>query len=79
MKATGTAPLRLFPGRERGYWGVCWSPDGKRIAYGMTDVARSGSALLAVADADGRNERVIATEPWKRWDQGGIVAAIDWR
>jgi len=34
---------------------------------------------LATADPDGANEKILLTEPNQRYDQGGILVALDWR
>jgi RNA polymerase sigma factor (sigma-70 family) len=62
--------------------GFCWSPDGKRIAYGwreqMPAPGQQTESHLVVADADGRNSVTIATE---RGDSPGMITigASDWR
>jgi serine/threonine protein kinase len=45
----------------RNVWSaIGWSPDGRRMAFVRVDVAANTSQLV-VADADGRNERVLVT------------------
>jgi Tol biopolymer transport system component len=64
--------------------GFCWSPDGRRIAYGWRQdvgpqaVGQQTESHLVVADADGRNPVTIATE---RGDSRGLITigAADWR
>ena len=71
------APLGGEPRRvlQDGNYGLDWSPDGKRIAF-----VRAGGPLgdaLIVADADGRNETVVAKRQgaqhihWPRWSGDG--------
>jgi RNA polymerase sigma factor (sigma-70 family) len=70
---------RVFAGEKRVFWGVCWSPDGKRIAYGFCDLGDMLDFKLATADPDGANEKIVTTEPHQRFDQGGILVVLDWR
>lgn len=67
--------------------GVCWSPDGKRIAYtwrqlhdGTVEerVRKETESHLVVADPDGRNPRTILTEKAEgQWVVS--LGAPDWR
>lgn len=58
-----------------GVWSALgWSPDGLQMAY--VRVERTGGTALAVADADGRHERVLATrQPPRFFASMNIVGA----
>ncbi|HYH67400.1 MAG TPA: sigma-70 family RNA polymerase sigma factor [Urbifossiella sp.] len=73
--------------------GVCWSPDGKRVAYTWTqlhadllakdriggeDVQREAEGFLIVADPDGRNARTVASDKG-RFFGNLVLAQLDWR
>jgi len=90
--ATGKRePLVGFPEDGQAV-GVCWSPDGKRVAYTWTrlhadllatdgrgdDPRRQTDGFLVVADADGRNARAIATDKG-RVSSAFVFGQVDWR
>ncbi len=73
--------------------GVAWSPDGKRVAYTWVqlhedvlklerltpeDVNVETEAFLVIADADGRNQRTVASAKANSVLQP-IYGSIDWR
>jgi dipeptidyl aminopeptidase/acylaminoacyl peptidase len=73
--------------------GVAWSPDGKKVAYAWVqlhpevlkldtltaaDVQAESEAFLVVADADGKNEKTIATGKSPN-AASMIFGSIDWR
>jgi Tol biopolymer transport system component len=61
--------------------GICWSPDGKRIAYTWHEIQegkKETKSHLVVCDPDGKNAKTIATEK----DTSLFIASIgmvDWR
>ncbi len=67
--------------------GFCWSPDGKRIAYTWRQVhegkpedviEKETESFLVVCDADGKNQKTIATEKGKgQWSI--TIGQVDWR
>lgn len=62
---TGTEIRSIAPGE-----GLTWSPDGRRIAY--------GSNGITIADADGRNARVIPFVGYDpTWSPDGNWIAVD--
>jgi hypothetical protein len=85
-------PLADFPENGRAI-GVCWSPDGRRVAYTWTqlhadvlakdsispeDAQRETEGFLMVADADGRNPRTVASDE-SRLLGNLVFGAVDWR
>jgi hypothetical protein len=42
---------------------VSFSPDAKRIVYGNRNSPEAGKSQILIADATGRNEKVLATIP----------------
>lgn len=42
---------------------VSFSPDAKRIVYGRENSPEAGKSQILIADATGRNEKVLATIP----------------
>jgi Tol biopolymer transport system component len=79
--------LRPIPLAGGAVWArdACWSPDGGRIAYVWCEVAagladppagqpRPLTHRVTVADADGRNARVIV-----RREHGQDIVGLDWR
>jgi hypothetical protein len=85
-------PLADFPENGQAI-GVCWSPDGKRVAYTWVqlhadllakdsisgeDARRETESFLMVADADGRNAKTVASD--KAAFAGNLsLGAVDWR
>jgi RNA polymerase sigma factor (sigma-70 family) len=70
--------------------GLCWSPDGKRVAYGWCEgpafdgdgkpvVDQEREARLVVCDPDGKNAKAVAT--WKVKPPPGQPGRVevDWR
>lgn len=69
--------------------GLCWSPDGKRIAYlwrqmhaeliedGKPD-ERETETRLYVCDADGKNHRLLLSEKGKG-QRTNTISGLDWR
>ena len=56
----GGTPKRLLDGV---YSAVGWSPDGRQMAFIRADYTSSAETTsLVIADADGRNERVLVTQ-----------------
>jgi Tol biopolymer transport system component len=82
-------------GIPRGDWptglglpaGLCWSPDGKRVAYAWRHITTVGQdaadveneVQLRVCDADGKNAATLATWKVKGAIPDGWLNAIDWR
>jgi Tol biopolymer transport system component len=59
-------PIDFVPGtRVR----VCWSPDGSRLALGLTSARGS---RIAVVDRDGKNFRVLGLPSWD-------LSLVDWK
>ncbi|MFO0798132.1 MAG: sigma-70 family RNA polymerase sigma factor [Gemmataceae bacterium] len=86
------AELAEFPDNGQAL-GVCWSPDGKRVAYawqqlhadllaknsfGPEDAQRETERFLIVADADGRNATTVATEKGNHLGHQPF-GPVDWR
>jgi len=85
-------PLADFPENGQAL-GVCWSPDGKRVAYTWTqlhaellakdrisgeDARIETESFLMVADADGRNAKTVASD--KAAFSGNLsLGHVDWR
>ncbi len=85
-------PLGNFP--ENGQaTGVCWAPDGKRVAYTWVrlhadllardelianEVMRETEGFVAVADADGRNAKTVARDK-SRAGEALVFGPLDWR
>jgi RNA polymerase sigma factor (sigma-70 family) len=60
--------------------GICWSPDGKRIAYVWEQETMpngDGEAHVMVCDPDGKNAKSIASETEKF--RGARIRGVDWR
>ena len=86
----GSETVIPLPDGATAVYHVCWAPDGKRIAFHWleeiqppagTPVAAAGPApqkwyasRVTVADADGRNAKVII-----RRDHNQSITGIDWR
>jgi hypothetical protein len=85
-------PLADFPENGQAI-GVCWSPDGKRVAYTWTqlhaellakdrisgeDARIETESFLMVADADGRNAKTIATDK-AAFSGNQSLGRVDWR
>jgi Tol biopolymer transport system component len=85
-------PLIDFPSNGQCV-GAAWSPDGKRVAYTWTqlhaellkkdslnkdDVEILTKSFLMVADADGRNAKVIASDTSNQ-GRFPIYGSVDWR
>ncbi|MBN9520463.1 hypothetical protein J0H58_18370 [bacterium] len=73
--------------------GVCWAPDGKRVAYTWAQLhadllakdvitadesERDTEGVLIVADSDGRNARTVASDI-SRSVGHPVIGALDWR
>jgi Tol biopolymer transport system component len=85
-------PLVDFPANGQ-CLGVAWSPDGNRVAYTWTqlhaellkkdslnldDVDILTKSFLMVADADGRNAKMVASETSSQ-ARNPIYGSVDWR
>ncbi len=85
-------PLVDFPSNGQ-CLGVAWSPDGKRVAYTWTqlhaellkkdslnqdDVEILTKSFLMVADADGRNAKMVASDTSNQ-ARNPIYGSVDWR
>jgi dipeptidyl aminopeptidase/acylaminoacyl peptidase len=62
-------PLALEPGiRCRPFW----SPDGTRLAVGLSEVGVRGGERIVIVDLDGKNLKTLPPPPWG-------IKLLDWR
>ena len=75
VSVRGGPPRALLDGIDST---ITFSPDGRRFAYYRASHPERGSSALVVADADGGNQRVLASLRGPRLFVPGFFAAPSW-
>ncbi|MGH7551952.1 MAG: protein kinase domain-containing protein, partial [Longimicrobiales bacterium] len=75
VNVLGGPPRALLDGIDST---ITWSPDGRKFAYYRASFPERGSSALVVADADGGNQRVLASVRGQSFFVPGFFAAPSW-
>ena len=75
VNVLGGSPRALVDGIDST---ITWSPDGQKFAFYRAGFPERGSSALVVADADGGNQRVLASVRGQRLFVPGFFAAPSW-
>jgi Tol biopolymer transport system component len=75
VDVAGGTPRALLEGIDST---ITWSPDGRRFAFYRASFPERGSSALVVADADGGNQRVLASVRGQQMFVPGFFAAPSW-
>jgi Tol biopolymer transport system component len=70
----GGTPTRIL----NNAYGIQFSPDGRQVSFGRFDLATNESAVM-IANADGTNERKIASRTGEQWFDGTAAWSPDGR
>jgi Tol biopolymer transport system component len=72
MNADGSGRKLILKGKDNQFpFGPAWSPDGKKIAYSLTQAPKYDANSIMVMDADGKNSKRLADGLLPVWSRDG--------